>query len=157
MIIGYQMLPDIPTKEALAATNSEDSSDDCYVFISYARPNVEVAKQVGTAFDAANISYFQDINNIGPGDMWSQKIEAALRKANHMVLLLSNASMPYRKEVEREWFYFDMRGKPIYTMLIEDCDINSRLIQVNYIDARSDVNGAVQQLVTKLNQECKNT
>ena len=87
--------------------------------------------------------------------MWSQKIEAGLRKAGRMVLLLSKASMPYRKEVEREWFYFDMQKKPIYTLLVEDCDINSRLIQVNYVDAHMNVDAAVDQLVNTLNQKCK--
>lgn len=167
LIIGYQMLPNIPTKEALAASEPEESSesttsggsesDDCYVFLSYARPNADVADAVGKALAAANFNYFHDIKDIQSGDMWSQKIEDGLRKASRMVLLLSKASMPYRKEVEREWFYFDMKGKPIHTLLVEDCDINSRLIQVNYIDARSDVNEAVQQLVAKLNQACKNT
>jgi hypothetical protein len=169
IVIGYQMLPGIASAEQLAAlqskanaetgNNSGDENgaagDDCYIFISYARPNVEVAKTLATALDAANYRYFHDTKDIQPGDMWSQKIEAGLRKAGRMVLLLSKASMPYRKEVEREWFYFDMKNKPIYTLLVEDCDINSRLIQVNYVDARTNVDAAVAQIVDTLNQKCK--
>jgi hypothetical protein len=167
IIAGYQMLPGIASKEQLAEsktntvtagnTGGENGSNanDCYVFISYARPNVEVAKTVAKALAAANYGYFHDIKDIQPGDMWSQRIEAGLRKASHMILLLSKASMPERKEVEREWFYFDMQKKPIYTLLVEDCDINSRLVQINYVDARTDVNAAVQQLVATLDTACK--
>jgi hypothetical protein len=47
----------------------------------------------------------------------------ALQESQRMVLLLSDASMPYRKEVHREWFYFDQEKKPIYPIYIEDCKL----------------------------------
>jgi hypothetical protein len=156
MIVKYGMVPAIAAQETPSESgNNAPKSGDCYVFISYARPDETIAGKVADALQAAKIDYFQDIKDIQPGDMWSQKIEAGLRKANHMILLLSKASMPERKEVEREWFYFDMQKKPIYTLLVEDCDINTRLIQRQYIDARTNVDAAVAQIVDTLNQKCK--
>ena len=42
---------------------------------------------------------------------WDMGVEQALDECERMVLLLSPSSMPQRKEVHREWFYFDQVGK----------------------------------------------
>jgi hypothetical protein len=61
-------------------------------------------------------------------------IEQALHETNRMVLLLSQDSMPNRKEVHREWFFYDQERKPIYPLLVEECELHSRMRAYNYTD-----------------------
>lgn len=70
-----------------------------------------------------------------------------------MVLLFSPSSMPYRKEVHREWFYFDQNRKPIYTLHIKDCDLHSRLFAYNYIDARGDLQPVLERLLNEVRRD----
>ncbi|MGH9853070.1 MAG: NACHT domain-containing protein, partial [Blastocatellia bacterium] len=127
------------------------------VFISYARPDQAVAKKVEAFLTAAGVRVFLDIKSIPPGANWNQTIEKALRECQRMVLLLSPDSMPEReperKEVEREWFYFDQERKPIYPLFIRDCKLNSRFVGINYIDARSDLPGALERLLGELRRD----
>jgi hypothetical protein len=62
--------------------------------------------------------------------------------------------MPYRKEVQNEWFAFDNRGKPILPLYLEDCDLHTRLEQINWIDARTDFNQAMGRVLGDLKRDC---
>ena len=95
---------------------------------------------------------FRDIRDIRSGDNWDMTIETALQESTHMVLLLSAASMPYRKEVHREWFYFDQVKKPIIPLQVQDCTLHSRMFAYNYIDARTDLADALSKLVIRLKE-----
>jgi formylglycine-generating enzyme required for sulfatase activity len=119
---------------------------ELYVFLSYARPDQTVAAQVETFLTAAGVRVFRDTSEIGAGDNWDLKIEQALRECQCMVLLLSAASMPERKEVHREWFNFDQKGKKIYPLYLQDCQLHSRFDARNYLDARTDLPGALERL-----------
>ncbi|HEX4946839.1 MAG TPA: SUMF1/EgtB/PvdO family nonheme iron enzyme [Blastocatellia bacterium] len=119
-----------------------------YVFLSYARPDHAKADEVEAFLTAAGLRVFRDRSDISVGDNWDLKIEEALVKCDCCVLLLSAHSMPYRKEVHREWFYFDQKRKPIYPLLLEDCTLHSRFVAVNYQDARTP--NALAQLLAAL-------
>lgn len=121
-----------------------------YVFISYAHIDSPIAEQVEVYLNSAGFRTFRDVTDIGPGDLWDMKIEEALGAATHMVLLLSAATMPYRKEVYREWFYFDQSRKPLFPLFIQDCTLHSRITALNYIDARVDLANALHILITEL-------
>jgi hypothetical protein len=125
---------------------------DKYIFISYARPEQSIAQQVEKYLSAAGFRIFQDVKSIGTGDQWDITIESALHETTHMVLLLSTASMPYRKEVYREWFYYDQQRKPILPLYVQDCTLHSRMIAYNYIDARHDLAGALEKLARSLHE-----
>jgi len=121
-----------------------------YVFISYAHVDQTYAAQVEAVLRAAGFRLFWDTANIRGGANWDMSIETALNEVTHMVLLLSASSMPYRKEVYREWFFFDQKGKPILPLYIQTCTLHSRLLAYSYIDARTDLSGALQTLATEL-------
>jgi formylglycine-generating enzyme required for sulfatase activity len=129
--------------------------DDLYVFISYARPDQAIASQVEGFLTAAGVRVFRDTSDINAGDNWDLKIEQALRDCQCMVILLSAASMPERKEVHREWFNFDQKGKKIYPLYIQDCTLHSRFDSRNYIDARSDLEAALDRLLAALRKDFK--
>lgn len=126
---------------------------DLYIFISYARPNQAVAEQVELYLTAAGVKVFRDAKDIDKGDNWDMVIEKALQEADQMVLLLSSASMPYRKEVHREWFYFDQVSKPIRPLYLEKCQLHSRMYAYNYIDASTDLQKALEQLLAALGHD----
>lgn len=152
-VIARYKLVDKPPITPLAIPSAPApvlGSGDKYVFISYARPERAIAEQVEAYLNAAGFRTFRDTTDIRTGDLWDMKIERALDEATHMVLLLSAASMPYRKEVYREWFYFDQQGKPLLPLYLQDCTLHSRLTAINYIDARKDLSAAFQHLITEL-------
>ena len=152
-VIARYKLVDKPAIMPLAIPSAPSpvaDSGDKYVFISYARPERAIAEQVEAYLNAAGFRAFRDTMDIRTGDLWDMKIEKALDEATHMVLLLSAASMPYRKEVYREWFYFDQQRKPLLPLYLQDCTLHSRLSAINYIDARKNLATALQKLVNDL-------
>ena len=73
-----------------------------------------------------------------------------------MVLLLSSASMatdPYRQEVYDEWFPFYQMAKKIYPLLLNDCTVDRRFVARNYIDARTDIPSALDELLEQVRQD----
>lgn len=152
LIDRYHLLP--LTAEVQAVTETAATVPPAagipYIFISYARPNAEVAAKVQAAVTRAGYGVFRDVKDIRSGSNWVDTIDEALRKATHMVLLLSNYSMPYRKEVQNEWFYFDNHGKPILPLYLEDCVLHSRLEAMNWIDARTNLDSAIVQVVSQI-------
>ncbi|MFP4324093.1 MAG: TIR domain-containing protein [Anaerolineales bacterium] len=131
----------------------ETLDDELYIFLSYARPEAPIADQVERYLTAAGVRVFRDVTNIGEGDNWDMTIEQALNECGHMVLLLSASSMPYRKEVHREWFFFDQKRKPIYPLYVQECELHSRLYAYNYIDARDDLQKALDRLLAELKRD----
>jgi hypothetical protein len=123
--------------------------DTLYIFISYAREDQAIAAKVETFLKAAGVRTFRD-SDIPSGADWDMAIEQALRECRRMVLLLSPSSMPERDEVHREWFYFYREKKKIHPILIQDCELHTRLKSRNYIDARTDLPGALERLLKDL-------
>jgi hypothetical protein len=134
----------VPTPAPVAGAETK------YIFISYARPDQATADQVEAYLKAAGFRVFRDIRDIRGGDNWDLTIEKGLQEATHMVLLLSSSSMPDRKEVYREWMYFDQKKKPIVPLYIENCTLHSRMMTTNYIDARTDLATAMSKVVDSL-------
>ena len=126
---------------------------ELYVFISYARPDQIAAEKVAAFLTASGVNVFRDTSDIGAGANWDLTIERALRECQCMVLLLSPDSMPERKEVHREWFRFDQRGKPIYPLYLRNCELHSRFDSRHYIDARFDFQGALGSLLDALRRD----
>ena len=124
-----------------------------YVFISYARPDQAIAEAVEQFLVSAGVRVFRDTTDIREGANWDDTIERALRACDRMVLLLSSSSMPFRKEVQREWFYFDQEKKPLYPLYIEKCDRHTRMYAYNYIDAQTDRPGALARLLRELGRD----
>lgn len=122
-----------------------------YVFISYARPDQEWAEKIQYYFETKNVRVFRDATDIRSGQGWDITIEKALRATTHMILILSPDSMPYRKEVYREWFFFDQKNKPIHGLYVKSCELHSRLFSYHYVDVAQHGDGsAFQELLTAI-------
>jgi hypothetical protein len=152
MLKKYPMLPKTSPPTVSLPRHPIKDADQKYIFISYAHADIEYARIVHQVLEQAGFRIFRDEKDIKVGDDWDKKISEALDQTTHMVLLLSKTSMPDRREVRREWFYFDTkRQAPILPLLLEDCKINDRLINRNYADARKDFEAALKQLLSALN------
>lgn len=137
-------LPDgIPTIEP-------DKAD--YMFLSYARPDEPIAERVEEYLTCAGFRVFRDRSALRCGDNWDLVIENALRATGRMVLLLSEHSMPFRKEVHREWFFYDQQRKPIHPLHVRPCDLHSRMYAYQYIPVGDDLYGALRRLVGDLSR-----
>ncbi|NBO65533.1 MAG: TIR domain-containing protein, partial [Acidobacteria bacterium] len=124
------------------------------VFISYASPDLDKAELLEKYLRQNEVETFRDRRDVRLGENWDIEIEKQLQGCDRMVLLVSNHSMPYRKEVHREWFFFDQKGKRIYPLLIdENCERHSRLYSYNHIDATKDLEGALVRLLEELHRE----
>ncbi len=121
-----------------------------YIFISYARPDQPIAERVEEYLKRAGFRVFRDTSAIRSGANWDMVIERALRETGRMVLLLSEHSMYYRKEVHREWFYYDQQRKPLHPLYLRPCDLHSRMASYNYIAVGDDLYGALARLVQDL-------
>ena len=152
-LIAQLTIVTAPPGPAIPAPSKTFESDELYVFISYATPDQASAQASKAFLNAAGIRVFFAPESIGPGDNWIASIEHALRQCQAMVLLLSPHSMPERKEVEREWNYFDLNRKPIYPLYLQKCEKHSRLVALNHIDAQTDLAGALEKLLHKLRQD----
>jgi len=141
------LLPDITPPEKTF------DEDELYVFISYARPQQPIAEKIEQFLISAGVKVFRDTSEIREGANWDMTIETALQESQRMVLLLSSASMPYRKEVHREWFFYDQKRKPIYPIYVEDCELHSRIYAYNYIDARKSLQTALDRLLAELKRD----
>ncbi len=126
-------------------------ADKPTVFISYAHLDQAHAERVEAALLAAGFTVFIDKTALRGGD-WDAMIETALRQHDRLVLLLSPHSMPHRKEVHREWFYFDQHRKPIHPIMIADCDLHSRMLAYQHRDGRPDLDAALGQVIGDLRQ-----
>ncbi len=132
---------------------TEKIDGELYVFISYARPEQVLAEQVEAYLKAAGVRVFRDTSEIHEGANWDMTIEKALQECQRMVLLLSSSSMPYRKEVHREWFFFDQKLKPIYPLYVEPCELHTRLYAYKYIDVQKDLQAGLERLLNELRRD----
>ena len=150
LIVKYKLKPATPPSMPSVPLPSSVAAGDKYLFISYARPDQPIAEQVEAYLNAAGFRTFRDVTDIPKGANWDMTIEQALKETTDMVLLLSDSSMPYRKEVHREWFYYDQEQKPIKPLYIQDCKLHSRLYTYNYTDARGRLGAALQDILAAL-------
>jgi TIR domain len=59
------------------------------VFLSYAKPERELARELATLLTKAEFDVCDPMQDLGPGDNWPLKIGEALEKSRAMVVLLS--------------------------------------------------------------------
>ncbi|MFZ4629754.1 MAG: TIR domain-containing protein, partial [Blastocatellia bacterium] len=134
--------------------NGSNTSQASRVFISYASKDIDQAVKVEAYLRRHQVETFRDRRDVRTGDNWDLEIEKHLQSSDRMVLLVSANSMPYRKEVHREWFFFDQLGKRIYPLLLDpNCHRHSRLYSYNHIDATRDFQGALDILLGELRRD----
>jgi hypothetical protein len=108
------------------------------VFMSYARKDgMLLAQKVAERLRETGLQVFWDQDSIPAGSNWEQKLDEALEQANHILVVLTPASV-ISEEVTAEWRPMLSRGKNIIPLMYLDCEIPRRLSMRQYIDFRNE-------------------
>jgi hypothetical protein len=103
------------------------------VFFSYAREDREFALKLASDLRNAEILLWIDQLDIPPGAHWDSEVEAALGRCEAFLVILSPRSMRSRNVLD-EVNYALEKGKTIFPVLQQPCDLPFRLKRIQYID-----------------------
>jgi hypothetical protein len=104
-----------------------------YVFISYARDDLDFALKLATQLKERNVLLWIDQWEIYPNDDWAQAIDEAIVKCAHFLIVLSPAAIKSRY-IRVELFLALDEDKPIVPVLYQACRIPRLLQPLQYID-----------------------
>jgi CRP-like cAMP-binding protein len=116
----------------LSSASNADAAEHV-VFISYARADVEFAKQLTAGLRRLGVMVWLDVYSITAGKSWARQVGEALDRCELMLLILSPRSMASDNS-DDEWNYFLDKKKPVIPALYEQADVRYRLNKLQYID-----------------------
>ena len=123
------------------------------VFLSYARTDLNIVRQVAEGLMHAGIRVWLDEASLKPGTEWMQEIERELSASDVIVFFISPSS------VESGWAKRELQvalhrqvsgegGAVILPVLLEKADVPPLLRQFQYLDMQDkDVDKGVKRLV----------
>jgi WD40 repeat protein len=121
-----------------------------HIFISHSSRDDDFITRLAADLRAAGLQTFVDHEDIQPSQDWDATVQAALESTDVMVLVLSPRSVA-SQNVKVEWSFFLDLGKPIYPILLEDCEIPFRLRLFQYVNfTQGDDHKATKQLLAAL-------
>jgi hypothetical protein len=118
-------------------------------FLSYARADQATALQFADDLIAAGVDLWVDQYNIRPSEHWDRAVEAAVREAVGMVVILSPRSVASANVADEISVAVDVR-KHLIPVMIEACTPPLRLTRVQYIDATRDREAALARCVAAI-------
>jgi hypothetical protein len=121
-------------------------------FFSYSREDTAFVMQLAKDLRAAGANVWLDQLDIHVGDRWDASVEEALHKCPRVILVVSPGSVASNNVMDEVSFAIDEQ-KTVIPVLYRDCKIPFRLRRLQYLDARSDYQGAVRGLLRLLGVE----
>lgn len=122
----------------------------CQIFISYSRKDIHFVRHLAKQLEEASFDVWWDTSDLAGGDTWTRNIQAALRKSEYCIVVLSPDSME-SVWVEKEYTYAIGLGIKIIPILYRDCELPMALSNVHYIDFQRDCRElGLQQLLAVL-------
>ena len=119
------------------------------VFVSYSRQDKDLTCQIVEYLQSRGISTWFDQRSIPAASHWDHEIQQGLDHCECLVLVLSPHSVK-SENVMDEVSYALESSKPVFPLLIEDCDIPYRLRRIQYTDVRIDFTARLDELATTL-------
>jgi hypothetical protein len=119
-----------------------------YVFISYARLDLDYVLQLAQTLRQRGFSVWIDERQIPVGADWSRTIDDAIRNCKQFLIVLSPAATASR-EITGELLLALNLGKKIFPVLYQSCDIPRQLLRINYSDLSSGLNEASIDLLAR--------
>jgi TolB protein len=120
------------------------------VFISYSQKDIEIVRQLAKDLEKADFDVWWDISDLKGGDAWAQTIQAALKKSEYCVIVLSPNSVE-SEWVTKEYIFAIEQGIRIIPILYKTCEVPLALANIQYIDFRGDKYGrGLWELLTVL-------
>ncbi len=150
---------DDDTSEMAAAHTGKTREIPNDVFISYSRRNAEIMRRIRADLRSGGMNVWTD-ENLQPGTpSWKRAVEAAIRGARTMVIIMT----PDSKEsewVERELNAAREHGVPIFPILARGNSKNAVPLQLNsyqYVDIRKEENyrTSIMKLAKAIRSEIK--
>lgn len=120
------------------------------VFISYARTDGAFVERLAAGLERQGIETWFD-RRLKAGSRWDDEVQAAIKTADTMVVVLSLDSIRSHAVHDEYAFALD-DGDLVIPILIENCDVPLRLKRLQHIDFRSDYEDALARLVVRLNE-----
>lgn len=115
----------------LSATSAPLAAEE--VFVSYARTDVEFARQLTRDLRRRGVDVWLDVYDIGAGKSWARQVAEALDRCTAMVVVMSPASMASDNS-DDEWNYYLDKKKPVLPVLYQPVDVPYRLNKLQYVD-----------------------
>lgn len=124
------------------------------IFISYSRRDTEYVSSLVEALRKQGFEVWFD-KNIRTGTDWDDTIESELKKADAIVLILSETSVA-SDNVKDEISYAIGLDKPVNPIKIEECEVPMRLARKQFVDFTAMGHEAgFERLVNDLKQTLK--
>lgn len=113
-------------------------------FLSYARADGQFALRLAEDLRAHGLDIWIDQIDILPSQRWDRALEAALREAAGVLVVLSPRSVASENVMDEVGFALD-RAKDIIPVLYEECDVPIRISRVQRIDFTRDYHSALER------------
>jgi TIR domain len=111
----------------------EGSSLKREIFVSYSRKDVKFVNALYGKLKKLRFDIWQDIRQLRPGDQWQSEIDASLRDAYAIIVVLSRNSVK-SAYVTYEWAFALGAKVRVIPLLLEKADIHGRLSALHYVD-----------------------
>jgi len=103
------------------------------LFVAYARKDEDFALRLAHQLRDAAVNVWIDQLNVVPGDAWDDVVERALKDANTVLVVLSQAAVDSRHVMNEVNFALD-EGKRVVPVRCQSCPIPLGLRRLQYID-----------------------
>jgi hypothetical protein len=108
-----------------------------HIFVCYSRKDGDFVLKLAMDLKLSGVPIWLDQWDIPSGANWDRAIEAALKKCDRLLLVLSPASLNSDR-VQNEWIWAIDKGKKVVVpILYQECEIPIRLTSIEYTDFTS--------------------
>src|SRR5215475_2941868 len=118
-------------------------------FFSYSRQDTTFVEKLAKDLRERGAAVWLDQLDIDPGQRWDSAVEHALATCPRMLVVLSPAAVESTNVMDEVSFALE-EHKLVIPVLYRDCKIPFRLRRVQYIDARTDYERGLQELLRML-------
>ena len=119
-------------------------------FLSYSRRgDAEFALKLARDLRNAGVDVWLDQLDIEAGARWDAAVEAALRSAGQVIVVLSPSAVESQNVLDEVSYAFD-EGKRILPVLARECDVPLRLRRLQRLDLTRDYEQGVRRLISVL-------
>ena len=96
------------------------------IFMSYSRRELGFVDDLVSQLESSGYNVWLDYRTLVPGTPWDSQIDAGLKKADTVLLVVSKASMA-SEYVELEWRHFLDKKKRLILLVFEAVDLPKEL------------------------------
>src|SRR5229473_2093889 len=104
-----------------------------HVFVSYAREDKDFARQLSLRLRESGRIPWQDLSDLKGGETWESTIDAALRGAEALVVIMSPHATK-SQYVTYEWAFALGAGVLVIPVVKKRAKLHRRLSSLHYID-----------------------